>query len=137
MSDHTWTGACLCGSVSYAADGAPLASLICHCRDCQRASGTAGVPVVVLPKDRFRVKGEIRAFTCVGGSGVETTRNFCAVCGSLLFGLPGHAPDIVTIYAGTLDDPSRFQPTFAQFTQSRFALDGHGLALTEFPGRAP
>nr|WP_241991505.1 GFA family protein [Paraburkholderia sp. RAU2J] len=68
-----------------------------------------GLPVVVGRAADFSFKGEIEPYTTIGGSGMPTTRNFCAHCGSLLFGTPRHAPEIVTIYAGTLDDPSRFK----------------------------
>src|ERR1700730_8733194 len=35
------TGRCACGAVEYECDGEPVAMLNCHCRDCQRASGSA------------------------------------------------------------------------------------------------
>jgi hypothetical protein len=134
---NPWLGRCLCGAVQYEAQGAALAHLICHCRDCQRASGSAGLPVVVVNARDFSFKGEIRAYTKIGGSGMPTTRNFCPQCGSLLFGTPQHAPDIVTIYAGTLDDPARFNPEFAQFTCERHQLDAHSMEIPQHPRRAP
>jgi hypothetical protein len=134
---NPWRGRCLCGAVEYEARGASLAQLICHCRDCQRASGAAGLPVVVVKATEFSFKGEIKAYTKTGGSGMPTTRNFCACCGSLLFGTPHHAPDIVTIYAGTLDDPSRFEAEFAQFTCERHQLDVHQPETPQHSKRAP
>lgn len=137
MSQRNWTGTCLCGKCSYKALGDPEASLICHCRDCQRASGAAGLPVLVMRKRGFSADGPIRSFASIGGSGSPTVRNFCSNCGSLLFGLPRHAPEIVTLYAGTLDEPSRFRPSFAQFTCDRYTLSGVGLTLVEHRKRAP
>ncbi|WP_429566986.1 GFA family protein [Paraburkholderia sp. JPY419] len=55
-----WTGRCLCGAVQYKAHGDSLAQLICHCSDCQRASGSAGLPVVVVRAASFSFEGEIR-----------------------------------------------------------------------------
>ncbi len=136
MSD-SWKGRCLCGGVHYQAGGAALAQLICHCRDCQRASGSAGLPIVVVHASGFSCEGEIRPYTMRGGSGMPTTRNFCAHCGSLLFGTPHHAPEIVTIYAGTLDEPSRFRAEFAQFTSERHLLDARGTGIAQHPGKAP
>ncbi|NVH71343.1 GFA family protein [Paraburkholderia sp. JPY432] len=132
-----WTGRCLCGAVQYKAHCDSLAQLICHCRDCQRASGSAGLPVVVVRAASFSFEGEIRPYTKIGGSGMPTTRNFCPHCGSLLFGTPHHAPDIVTLYAGTLDDPSRFNPEFAQFTSERHRLDAHLPDMPDHSRRAP
>ena len=136
MGGRNWTGACLCGQCVYEARGEPLASLICHCRDCQRASGSAGLPVVIMQKSGFSARGPVRSFVSTGGSGSPTVRNFCSNCGGLLFGLPEHAPEIVTLYAGTLDEPSQFRATFAQFTDDRHALSGVGLTLMEYPNRA-
>ena len=46
-------------------------------------------------------------------------RNRCAQCGSLVFGgILGVDPDH-TVYAGTLDDPTRFNPLVAIFTRDR------------------
>jgi hypothetical protein len=130
-------GRCLCGAVQYEARSASLAQLICHCRDCQRASGSAGLPVVVVKAADFSFKGEVKSYTMIGGSGMPTTRNSCAHCGSLLFGTPHHAPEIVTIYAGTLDDPSRFKAGFVQFTSERYQLDGRQSDIPQHLGRAP
>jgi hypothetical protein len=134
---NSWKGRCLCGAVQYEANGASLAQLICHCRDCQRASGSAGLPVVVVSAAEFSFKGETRPYTKTGGSGMPTTRHFCAQCGSLLFGTPHHAPEIVTIYAGTLDEPSRFNADFVQFTSERHRLDAHEPTIAQYTGRAP
>jgi hypothetical protein len=134
---NPWKGRCLCGAVQYRADGASLAQLICHCRDCQRVSGSAGLPVVVVRASEFSFEGETRTYTKTGGSGMPTTRNFCAHCGSLLFGTPHHAPEIVTIYAGTLDEPSRFNAEFVQFTSERHQLDARDPGVAQHTGRAP
>ena len=36
-------------------DGRPGFSLHCHCRDCQRSSGTAYIAAMRVPADRFRI----------------------------------------------------------------------------------
>src|SRR5689334_12492322 len=109
------TGRCSCGAIQYEADGAWLYAVVCYCRDCQRASGTGHVPVMGVPKSLFKVRGETRSFTVRGTSGLNSIRHFCPNCGSLLFGTPEIAPDAVSIYAGTLDDPSIFKPTTILF----------------------
>jgi len=117
------TGGCLCGAVRYQAEGEPLFAVHCHCRDCQRASGTGHVPVLGMARNGFRVKGETRSYAKEGGSGQRSVRHFCPVCGSLLFGLPEVAPDVVTICAGSLDDLSLFQPQLVMYARSRPSWD--------------
>ncbi|WP_206858243.1 GFA family protein [Lysobacter changpingensis] len=113
------TGRCLCGAAQYRSPGPALFSCVCHCRDCQRASGTGGVPVLGVDKTSFASSGPIRQSITQGGSGQPAIRNFCTQCGSLLFGTPQSAPGFVTIYAGSLDDPTLFEPREALFVGQR------------------
>ena len=99
------TGGCLCGAVRYQTDGPPLVGLRCYCRDCQRASGSTGLPVMIVDKKQFKVTGKTGISAVTGGSGRKAIRHFCPDCGSLLFGTPEVAPEIVTVYVGGLDDP--------------------------------
>lgn len=131
------TGRCLCGAARYQSTGPALFSVICHCRDCQRASGSGGVPVLGVPKLSFTSAGPIKQSRTLGGSGHTAVRNFCMECGSLLFGTPESAPDLVTIYAGSLDDPATFEPSEALFVGQRPAWARLALCLVEhqsFPG---
>jgi hypothetical protein len=113
------TGRCLCGAVQYQSAGPVLFSAICHCRDCQRASGSGCVPVLGVPKDSFTVTGPVKQSRTQGGSGQMAVRNFCSECGSLLFGTPESEPGLVTIYVGSLDDSTAFSPGEALFVAHR------------------
>jgi hypothetical protein len=113
------SGGCLCGRVRFESRGEPLFSVICHCRDCQHASGTGGVPVMGVPKATFQVTGEPKSYSVIGGSQKQAIRHFCPNCGSLLFGTPEAFPGLVTLCVGSLDDPSGFKPQHAMFTRDR------------------
>ncbi len=54
----------------------------CHCRDCQRASGSGYAAVVVLPKTMVRIIGELRYHRIIADSGRWIERGFCPNCGS-------------------------------------------------------
>ncbi|MFC3816390.1 GFA family protein [Lysobacter sp. GCM10012299] len=112
-------------------------STVCHCRDCQRASGSGGVPVLGVARSSFVSRGPIKQVRTKGGSGHAAVRNFCMECGSLLYGTPESAPELVTIYAGTLDDPADFHPHDAIFVAHRPAWAKLAMELvehSEFPG---
>ena len=127
------TGRCLCGAVRYESPGPALFAAICHCRDCQRASGSGGLPVLGVDRASFSASGPLRQSRTCGGSGQMAVRNFCADCGSLLFGTPESAPELVTIYAGSLDDPDSFRPDEALFVAQRPAWARLATPLVEHP----
>lgn len=106
----TITGGCLCGRVHYQADGPALFGGICHCRSCQRASGSGGLPVMGVAEAGFAVSGEPKAYTLTGGSGQPATRWFCGDCGGTLYGTGEAFPGMVMIYCGSLDDAALFTP---------------------------
>ena len=124
-------GRCLCGAVQYKSTGPILFSVICHCRDCQRASGSGGVPVLGVPKASFTSAGPLKQSRIRGGSGRLAIRNFCSECGCLLFGTPESEPELVTIYVGSLDDPEVFHPKEALFTGQRPAWAKLSVELIE------
>lgn len=131
------TGRCLCGAVRYESPGPRLFSIVCYCRDCQRASGSGGVPVLGVPRASFAASGPVRAVRTTGGSGEPAVRNICIECGSLLFGTPESAPDLVTIYAGSLDDSLAFMPEAALFVSQRPPWATLALPLEEHPRMPP
>jgi hypothetical protein len=105
-------GHCLCGSISYTSDADPVAQAICHCRNCQRQSGTAFSAVVVVPADQVEVSGDTlgRHTTRSEDSGKDTDRWFCTACGSPIYSTNEGLAGMLIIKAGTLDDPSILQP---------------------------
>ena len=95
------TGGCLCRAVRYRAAGTPEFQGLCHCCDCQRLSG----------------------------SGQPADRHYCPSCLSQLFGFSDIMPSKTNVYAGSLDDNTRFKPTFAIFVRSRPPWDKSSAGL--------
>lgn len=78
------TGSCLCGNVVFEISGSPIKFLYCHCRSCQKASGSVHNANLAFAQDAVKWKrGEegIERF-------VDTAENpgyprwFCRRCGS-------------------------------------------------------
>jgi hypothetical protein len=129
-----FSGGCACGAIRYSCQSAPLYSMNCHCRDCQRESGSAYSAVLGVPRSAFRVvQGTPKYFEVTADSGSPTKRAFCGNCGSPLWGEPGITPDMVTIRAGSLDDPTAYQPTGDIYTSSAQPWDHMNPALPKFP----
>jgi hypothetical protein len=119
MSDKVYTGGCLCGALRYEAKGEPKFMGHCYCGDCRKASGSGFVPFMGFPASAVRFSGQALRFTSKSARGTDSDRNFCPVCGGLVFGGIIGKTESFTIYAGSLDDPSAFHPTVAVFTQGR------------------
>jgi hypothetical protein len=129
-----FSGGCSCGAIRYRAEGEPLVSMNCHCRDCQRETGSAYAAVLGVPGASFKVtQGVPKYFDLTADSGHTTRRCFCGDCGSPLFGKPGIGGDIVTIRAGSLDDPSAFCPSQDIFTASAQPWDYMNPDLLKSP----
>jgi hypothetical protein len=112
------SGGCACGAVRYECEADPVFMLNCHCRDCQRANGSAYAAVLAVPVAAVRMRGEPRYHSVVGGSGKPVERGFCQACGSQVTIKIGRRSDVLGLQAGCLDDPSVYRPTKDLFTAS-------------------
>ena len=131
-------GGCLCGAVRYECTGEPVFALLCHCRDCQRQSGSAYAAGWRVPAAGFRVtQGEPKLFVKSADSGNVITRAFCPDCGSMLFLQVSARPDLVAIRVGTLDDPSGFRPVADIFVKSAQPWDYMKPDLPKYPTYPP
>jgi hypothetical protein len=119
QSDHYVAGGCLCGQLRYEAEGEPLFQGYCCCADCRKASGSGFISFMGFASSALSFTGETQIVTTRSARGSDAVRNFCPVCGSLVFGGIVGQDDRHTIYAGTLDDPARFHPNIAIFTRDR------------------
>jgi hypothetical protein len=103
----------------FAAEGAPQFQGYCFCDDCKKASGSGFVPFMGFAASGVSITGPTRQYRCAAFRGGESVRNFCPTCGGLVFGGVVGEDEQHTIYAGALDDPSRFQPQMAIFGRDK------------------
>lgn len=128
----TFTGGCQCGAVRYECSADPICTGNCHCRDCQKASGSGYIPALGVPTDALRITGTVKYFESRADSGHTVSRGFCAACGSRLFGKSAEMGAITAIMAGSLDDPSRFKPAMDIYTSSAQLWDHMNPQLPKF-----
>jgi hypothetical protein len=112
-------GGCLCGSVKYAATAEPVMVVVCHCKHCQKQSGTAFALNVAVPKSAVTIDGQLKAYKDTGDSGQVHERRFCPECGSGILDWINVAPDLYIIKAGTLDDTSWLHPKLHIYAMGR------------------
>jgi hypothetical protein len=101
------TGGCLCGAVRITARGEPYRVGLCHCLDCRKHHGALCFAAAMFPADAVTITGETRSFR---------DRHFCPTCGSPVF---ARWEDEISVNLGSLDEPSRFRPTYELWTIRR------------------
>ena len=105
-----YTGGCQCGSVRYVLTTEPIRLVACHCKECQRQSGSAFGMSMPVKKDGLIVTGPTKQFVRIADSGGEVTGVFCPECGVRIYHVPKSAEDVVSLKPGTLDDTSWLRP---------------------------
>lgn len=106
------TGGCVCGAVRFKTSGAPLRVTVCHCKWCQRRTGTAFGTEVVYESGQVEIAGaEIARYRHVSDeSGRWLDLEFCRRCGTNLGFTLEAAPGLRTLPAGTFDEPDWIRP---------------------------
>jgi hypothetical protein len=106
------TGRCHCGQVAYAVTGPVVKSSSCDCPGCRKASGSMQADFVTVGRDDFQLRrGELAEFKAEGGKKCDAHGSwlFCPECGTHVYWKPDRG-DKLDVFAGTLDDASKFQP---------------------------
>ncbi len=112
------TGSCRCGKVSYTSSADPVFVGVCHCRSCQKSTGSAYATVVAVPAASLTVHGTTKRFDDKGDSGNATHRDFCPECGSAITQSADVMGGLTMITMGTLDNPGTFKPAMQIYCDS-------------------
>lgn len=73
------SGGCLCGSIRYKIINEPILAYTCHCRFCQKDTGTAHRSALAVLNEQVQLSGkEIKVYTYKSDDhGRELYKNFC------------------------------------------------------------
>ena len=113
-------GGCACGAVRYRLTSAPMFVHCCHCRDCQRQTGSAFVINALIETDRITLlAGDPVRFAMPTDSGRPHHIHRCHGCGTALWSDYGGRPALRFVRVGTLDDPAALLPDVHIFTRSK------------------
>jgi len=130
-----FSGGCACGAIRYECSAEPVLSLNCHCRDCQRASGSAYAALLDVPLAAFTLtKGDLKYHQTTGESGYTLDRGFCPECGSpvVIRGQRATNLGLIVLWAASLDDPRWFRPAVDIFVVSAQPWDYLNPAVRKF-----
>jgi len=130
-------GGCTCRAVRYRLTSSPLIVHACHCRWCQRETGSAFVINAMIESDRLSVPGQPPILVDTpseSGAGQRIAR--CPHCQVALWShYAGGGPVLSFVRVGTLDQPDLLPPDVHIFTASRqpwLRLPDEALCFTEF-----
>jgi hypothetical protein len=130
-------GGCACRYVRYRMTAKPMMVHCCHCRWCQRETGSAFVLNAMVEADQVRILSggvDVVDTPSLSGKGQKISR--CPKCRVALWSnYAGAGPGVRFVRVGTLDEPDRFPPEIHVFTQSRqpwFTLPPGAVQFPEF-----
>jgi hypothetical protein len=115
-------GSCLCGAVSFQISGEFESFFLCHCKYCQKDTGSAHAANLFSSNAILNwISGEDQ----INNFKLPSTRHakaFCSNCGSALPNLQMNGK-LLVVPAGSLDSPIRIKPNAHIFVSSKANWD--------------
>lgn len=113
-------GGCACGAVRYRLSSKPMFVHCCHCRDCQRQTGSAFAVNALIETDRIEVlSGEVEPTRMPTESGRAHDIYRCVACRTALWSDYGGRPQLRFVRATTLEKGAQLEPDVHIFTRSK------------------
>jgi len=137
MTAFPLTGGCVCGGVRFEVSAPLLGALYCHCKRCQRRTGSAYSVTALTAPGSFRVvQGEELVRSWAPGDG--WVKSFCADCGGHVFTTHPEDSKRISVRMGALDEDPGIRPSAHQFTAYAAPWDPiPDDGLPRFPERLP
>ena len=119
--EDVFEGGCDCKTVRYRMTSRPLFVNCCHCRWCQRESGSAFAINAMIEAERVEIiQGTPDVVDTPSNSGKGQKISRCPQCRIALWSNYAGAGDAVRfVRVGTLDEPDRLPPDIHIFTESK------------------
>jgi hypothetical protein len=114
-------GGCTCRHVRYRMLTRPLFVHCCHCRWCQRETGSAFALNAMIEADRVQLlDGDVTVVDTPSNSGKGQRISRCPKCAIAVWSNYAGAGDAIRfVRVGTLDEPSKLPPDIHIYTASK------------------
>lgn len=113
---------CHCGQLAVICRGEPRRISMCHCRDCQRRTGSPFSVAVFYERAQVRIgDGAAGTFERESASGHPVRFHFCRRCGSNVYWEAARMPDLLGVAAGAFADPDFPMPQQSVWTADKHA----------------
>jgi hypothetical protein len=117
VSGPIYAGGCLCGQVRWRASAEPANVRVCHCRNCQRATGGPFFARAVFLAGDVERSGETMRWP----TSERVARLSCARCGTPVFAEPKDRPPRLAVSLASLDNPDALRPQMHIWTSEKLA----------------
>jgi hypothetical protein len=114
QADNAMSGGCACGRVRFTAQVADDEAYLCHCRMCQRATGSISIAFRNVKLADVHWDHEPDWYD----SSPIAKRPYCRACGTSLGFQFKEGSDKMDLTVAAFDDPSRFKPVHHFGTES-------------------
>jgi len=120
-NNQNFEGGCTCRAVRYRMTSSPMFVHCCHCRWCQRETGSAFVLNALIEAGRvLLLQGSVEVIDTPSNSGKGQKISRCPVCHVALWSNYAGAGDAIRfVRVGTLDNPDRFPPDIHIYTSTK------------------
>ncbi len=123
---------CSCGALRAEAEGDPAAVVACHCRECQRRTGSVFGLGAYYERDRVRLSGQSSVYVRDAQAGRKFRTHFCPACGTSLYWYTDRHPALVGIAVGAFCDPDFPAPARSVWERTKHPWVGLPRAVAHY-----
>jgi hypothetical protein len=129
--ENSHSGSCLCGKVCFEIDGQFQSFFLCHCKYCQKDTGSAHAANLFSSSSKIIWNSGEQRVKTFQLPGTKHIKSFCSICGSAL---PSFQSELgaVVVPAGSLDTPLKRKPNAHLFMTSKASWEADLQAIPSF-----
>jgi hypothetical protein len=113
------TASCACGQLKVACATEPVKVSLCHCRACQKRTGSAFGVAAFFSRRNVEIEGRDSLYRRSSDSGHDIVFHFCSDCGSTVYWEPQRKPGTVAVAVGAFADPTFLAPSQVVYGEHR------------------
>lgn len=126
-------GSCLCGKVKFEVEGSFQSFFLCHCKYCQKDTGSAHAANLFSTNSKLNWLSGIDFVKTFNLPKTRHIKSFCSECGTALPSIQNEGA-LIVVPAGSLDVDIKLKPTAHLFVASKANWDESLDLLQQFDG---
>jgi len=126
-------GSCQCGKVNFEVEGEFESFFLCHCKYCQKDTGSAFAANLFSTKSTIKWLDGKELIKTFNIPNTRHVKSFCCNCGSALPNVQDEGK-LLVVPAGSLEQPVDLRPNAHLFTDSKAVWEDNLDSLPEFTG---